>query len=172
MRILSPRRARSPRQPSILVFLAQALEIRTFCRSRALPALPKDGLLLRSRRGKFRACLLQQQLTSGLMTAGWLGLTRRTPRSSRSPWTMARWWRARPTSPPASLATTSNTNSLFDEDKACVRDVKAGQAVITHAGEWVQYSTPDPEGAEYIAICLPAFSPDTVHRDAEPVPAK
>ncbi len=42
-------------------------------------------------------------------------------------------------------------------------DVKAGQAVIAHAGEWVQYST--PEGAEYIAICLPAFSPDTVKRD-------
>jgi len=45
-------------------------------------------------------------------------------------------------------------------------DVAAGQAVITHRGEWVQYSTPGPEGAEYVAICLPAFSPDTVHRDA------
>lgn len=45
-------------------------------------------------------------------------------------------------------------------------DVNAGQAVITHAGEWVQYSTPQPEGAEYIAVCLPAFSPQTVHRDA------
>ncbi len=44
-------------------------------------------------------------------------------------------------------------------------DVNAGQAVITHAGEWVQYSTPDPEGAEYIAVCLPAFSMDAVHRD-------
>lgn len=44
-------------------------------------------------------------------------------------------------------------------------DVHAGQAVITHCGEWVQYSTPDPEGAEYVAVCLPAFSPDTVHRD-------
>jgi ethanolamine utilization protein EutQ len=44
-------------------------------------------------------------------------------------------------------------------------DVNAGQAVITHAGEWVQYSTPGAEGAEYIAVCLPAFSPDTVHRD-------
>ncbi|HEV2969079.1 MAG TPA: hypothetical protein VGY55_03755 [Pirellulales bacterium] len=43
--------------------------------------------------------------------------------------------------------------------------VHAGQAVIVHGGEWVQYSTPDPEGAEYIAICLPAFSPDIVHRD-------
>jgi quercetin dioxygenase-like cupin family protein len=44
-----------------------------------------------------------------------------------------------------------------------VIDVAAGQAVITPAGEWVQYSTPD--GAEYIAVCLPAFSPATVHRD-------
>jgi len=44
-------------------------------------------------------------------------------------------------------------------------DVKAGQAVITHRGEWVQYSTPGPEGAEYVAVCLPAFSPQTVHRD-------
>ena len=46
-------------------------------------------------------------------------------------------------------------------------DVRAGQAIITHKGEWVQYSTPEPEGAEYIAICLPAFSPATVHRDGE-----
>lgn len=44
-----------------------------------------------------------------------------------------------------------------------VLDVHAGEAVIAHAGEWVQYSTPD--GAEYIAVCLPAFSPDTVRRD-------
>ena len=44
-------------------------------------------------------------------------------------------------------------------------DVNAGQAVIAHCGEWVRYSTPHAEGAEYIAVCLPAFSPDTVHRD-------
>lgn len=44
-------------------------------------------------------------------------------------------------------------------------EVNAGQAVVTHAGEWVQYSTPAPEGAEYIAVCLPAFSMATVHRD-------
>ena len=44
-------------------------------------------------------------------------------------------------------------------------DVPAGQAVITHAGEWVQYSTPGEDGAEYVAVCLPAFSPDIVHRD-------
>ncbi len=44
-------------------------------------------------------------------------------------------------------------------------DVTAGQAVIAHRGEWVRYSTPFSGGAEYIALCLPAFSPDTVHRD-------
>lgn len=44
-------------------------------------------------------------------------------------------------------------------------DVTAGQAVITHAGEWIRYSTPGPEGAEYVAVCLPAFAPATVHRD-------
>ena len=44
-------------------------------------------------------------------------------------------------------------------------DVVAGQAVAVAAGEWVRYSTPDPEGAEYVAVCLPAFSPATVHRD-------
>ena len=45
-------------------------------------------------------------------------------------------------------------------------DVHAGEAVIAHAGEWVQYSTPSNEGAEYVAICLPAFGPDIVHRDS------
>jgi mannose-6-phosphate isomerase-like protein (cupin superfamily) len=45
-------------------------------------------------------------------------------------------------------------------------DVRAGQAVIVHAGEWVQYSTPEPDGAEYVAVCMPAFSMDTVHRDS------
>lgn len=44
-------------------------------------------------------------------------------------------------------------------------DVHAGQAVITHPGEWVRYSTPDPDGADYIAVCLPAFAMETVHRD-------
>jgi mannose-6-phosphate isomerase-like protein (cupin superfamily) len=46
-------------------------------------------------------------------------------------------------------------------------DVRAGQAVVVRRGEWVQYSTPDPEGAEYLAVCLPAFSPATVHRDPD-----
>lgn len=45
-------------------------------------------------------------------------------------------------------------------------DVRPGQAVVAHPGEWVRYSTPEPGGAEYIAVCLPAFTPTTVHRDA------
>ena len=52
------------------------------------------------------------------------------------------------------------------ETKTAVLDVHAGQAVMTSKGEWVRYGTPGPEGAEYIAVCLPAFSPSTVHRDS------
>ena len=48
-----------------------------------------------------------------------------------------------------------------------IYEVKAGQAIIAHSGEWVQYSTPQPGGAEYIAICAPAFSLETVHRDMD-----
>ena len=51
------------------------------------------------------------------------------------------------------------------ETKENVFNVSAGQAIITYAGEWIRYSTLNPEGAEYIAVCLPAFSPETVHRD-------
>ncbi len=45
--------------------------------------------------------------------------------------------------------------------------VKAGQAIEVQGGQWVQYSTPSPGGAEYIAVCQPAFSPETVHRDED-----
>ena len=45
-------------------------------------------------------------------------------------------------------------------------EVRAGQAIITPAGHWVRYSTPEAGGAEYLAVCLPGFSPETVHRDA------
>ena len=55
--------------------------------------------------------------------------------------------------------------ALHVKHKGGVIEVRAGQTVITRKGEWVQYSTPSPDGAEYIAVCLPAFSPDTVHRD-------
>jgi mannose-6-phosphate isomerase-like protein (cupin superfamily) len=46
-------------------------------------------------------------------------------------------------------------------------DVRAGQAVVVRGGEWVRYSTPETDGAEYLAVCLPAFSPRTAHRDAK-----
>jgi mannose-6-phosphate isomerase-like protein (cupin superfamily) len=55
--------------------------------------------------------------------------------------------------------------ALRVESESGTLDVQAGQAVIAKAGEWVRYSTPGPDGAEYIAICLPAFSPETVQRD-------
>jgi mannose-6-phosphate isomerase-like protein (cupin superfamily) len=51
------------------------------------------------------------------------------------------------------------------EHRGGALDVHAGQAVVSHPGEWIRYSSPEPGGAEYVAICLPAFSPDTVHRD-------
>ena len=55
---------------------------------------------------------------------------------------------------------------LHVETKAQAFDVRQGQAIVVPRGEWVRYSTPDAEGAEYIAVCLPGFAPDTVHRDA------
>ena len=53
------------------------------------------------------------------------------------------------------------------EHEGGVLEVVAGQAVIANPGEWVRYSSPEADGAEYVAVCLPAFSPDTVHRDSE-----
>lgn len=58
------------------------------------------------------------------------------------------------------------SGSLRVEYEGGVLDVGAGQAVIVARGEWVRYSTPGPDGAEYFAICLPAFSPESVHRDS------
>ena len=55
--------------------------------------------------------------------------------------------------------------TLRVEHKGGTLDVRAGQAIVAHAGEWVRYSTPEDGGAEYIAVCLPAFSMETVHRD-------
>ena len=55
--------------------------------------------------------------------------------------------------------------TLRVEHEGGALDVQAGQGVVTSPGEWVRYSTPGPEGAEYVAVCLPAFSPVTVHRD-------
>ncbi|MCA9690910.1 MAG: hypothetical protein R3A51_14080 [Nannocystaceae bacterium] len=56
--------------------------------------------------------------------------------------------------------------ALRVEHERGVIDVAAGEAIIAHAGEWIRYSSPGPEGAEYVAVCLPAFSPATVRRDA------
>ena len=53
------------------------------------------------------------------------------------------------------------------EHEGGVIDVREGQAVVAHPGEWVRYGTPEPGGAEYVAVCVPAFSPDTVHRDPD-----
>ena len=55
--------------------------------------------------------------------------------------------------------------TLRVEHRGGSMDVRAGQAVLVRRGEWVRYSTPLAEGAEYVAVCLPAFSPGTVHRD-------
>lgn len=57
--------------------------------------------------------------------------------------------------------------TLHVETEDGALDVEAGQAVIAAPGEWVRYSTPGPEGAEYLSVCLPAFTPETVHRDDE-----
>jgi mannose-6-phosphate isomerase-like protein (cupin superfamily) len=55
--------------------------------------------------------------------------------------------------------------TLRVEHETGILEVRADQAILVRGGEWVQYSTPYPGGAEYVAVCLPAFSPDTVHRD-------
>jgi hypothetical protein len=60
--------------------------------------------------------------------------------------------------------------TLHIEHESGALDVHADQAVVVRAGEWVRYSTPDPGGARYVAVCLPAFAPDTVHRDDSPPP--
>ena len=57
--------------------------------------------------------------------------------------------------------------TLQVETKEGTVDIRAGEAVIANKGEWIRYSSPLPEGAEYIAVCLPAFSPEIVHRDKD-----
>lgn len=83
---------------------------------------------------------------------------------------------ARMTSPPGWLE--PGQTPEFDEYTLVLRgtlrvrhvagslDVQAGQAVIAHRGEWVQYGSPGPEGADYVAVCVPAFCGEWVHRDA------
>ena len=57
--------------------------------------------------------------------------------------------------------------TLRVEHESGVIDVRAGQAIIAHAGDWVRYSSPQNDGAEYIAVCIPAFSAESVHRDSQ-----
>jgi quercetin dioxygenase-like cupin family protein len=59
------------------------------------------------------------------------------------------------------------TGMLRIEHEGGVLEVHAGQAAVAEPGEWVRYSTPGPDGAEYVAVCLPAFSPQSVHRDID-----
>jgi mannose-6-phosphate isomerase-like protein (cupin superfamily) len=62
------------------------------------------------------------------------------------------------------------TGTLLAECRTGTIEVGAGQALFVRAGEWVRYGTPAPQGAEYISICVPAFSPELVHRDSESTP--
>jgi hypothetical protein len=55
--------------------------------------------------------------------------------------------------------------ALREETRVGTIDVKAGQAILARRGEWVRYSTPEPNGAEYVAVCMPAFAPELVRRD-------
>ena len=74
-------------------------------------------------------------------------------------------WREQGQTPEFDEFTVVLRGQLQVETHDAVHQVSAGQAIIVNAGEWVRYSTPGAVGAEYIAVCLPAFSPDTVHRD-------
>ena len=74
-------------------------------------------------------------------------------------------WREPGQTPDFDEYTVVLSGTLRVETKTHAMDVKAGQAVHTRPGEWIRYSSPYEGGAEYIAVCLPAFSPDTVNRD-------
>ena len=75
-------------------------------------------------------------------------------------------WREPGQAPEFDEYTVVLSGELEVETRATTHKIAAGQAILIHAGEWVRYSTPSPQGAQYIAVCLPAFSPQTVHRDA------
>ena len=75
-------------------------------------------------------------------------------------------WREQGQTPEFDEFTLVLSGQLQVETHDVVHQVSAGQAIVVNAGEWVRYSTPGAAGAEYIAVCLPAFSPDSVHRDA------
>jgi len=74
-------------------------------------------------------------------------------------------WREPGQTPEFDEYTIISKGDLQIETREAIHTVAAGQAIIVHAGEWVRYDTPGAAGAEYIAVCLPAFSPSTVRRD-------
>ena len=74
-------------------------------------------------------------------------------------------WREPGQTPEFDEYTVVLSGELQVETRSAIHKVSGGQAILVNAGEWVRYSTPGEEGAEYIAVCLPAFSPQTVHRD-------
>jgi mannose-6-phosphate isomerase-like protein (cupin superfamily) len=76
-------------------------------------------------------------------------------------------WRERGQTPEFDEFTVVLRGQLQIETRYAVHQVSAGQAIVVNAGEWVRYSTPGADGAEYIAVCLPAFAPETVHRDRD-----
>ena len=76
-------------------------------------------------------------------------------------------WREPGQTPEFNEYTIVLSGELQVETRDAVHKVAAGQAIIVNAGEWVRYSTPGVEGAQYVAVCLPAFAPATVRRDAD-----
>jgi quercetin dioxygenase-like cupin family protein len=90
-----------------------------------------------------------------------------TPAISIAKMTSPSGWREAGQTPEFDEYTIVLRGELQVETREAVHRVGAGQAIIVSCGEWVRYSTPDPEGAEYIAVCVPAFSPATVRRDSQ-----
>lgn len=90
-----------------------------------------------------------------------------TPSLSIARMTSPSGWREPGQTPEFDEYTVVLKGELEVETRAAVHKVAAGQAIIVSAGEWVRYSTPGPEGAHYLAVCLPAFSLQSVHRDSE-----
>jgi mannose-6-phosphate isomerase-like protein (cupin superfamily) len=74
-------------------------------------------------------------------------------------------WSEPPQTPEFAEFTVVLRGMLRVESHEGVYEVTAGQAIVVEPGQWVRYSTPGDDGAEYLAVCLPAFSPDTVHRE-------
>jgi mannose-6-phosphate isomerase-like protein (cupin superfamily) len=88
-----------------------------------------------------------------------------TPEASIARMTSPGGWEEPAQTPEFDEYTVVLRGALRVETREKTYDVKAGEAIVVGRGEWVRYSTPDPEGAEYIAVCLPAFSPALVHRE-------